>query len=108
MKRIRKGDKVIILTGKDKGCISEVLNVKDDRVLVKDANFIKKHEKPNPSKQITGGIIKREAPLHISNIALFNPNTQKADKIGFKFIKENEVIKKVRFYKSNNELVDIV
>lgn len=108
MNRIKKGDNVIIIAGKDKGEISQVINVdvEKERVTVKGVNLVSKHVKPNPSKQINGGIVKIEASLHVSNVAHFNPNTKKADKIGFKFIKENEVMKKVRFYKSNNELVD--
>lgn len=108
MNRIKTGDNVIVIAGKSKGHISKVIKVKDDRVTVKDANLIKKHVKPNPQKQTTGGIVTREAALHVSNVAHYNPNTKKADKIGFKFIKVDDVMKKVRYFKSNNELVDII
>ena len=105
MRKIRKGDKVVVLAGKDKGkqgAVSRVLP--DDRVVVDSVNMVKKHTRPNPQKGITGGILDKEAPLHISNIALVNPITGKADRVGFKTLEDG---RKVRFFKSNGEVVDI-
>jgi len=105
MRKIRKGDDVIIITGKDKGKRGSVLRVVgDDRVLIENCNMAKKHVKPNPNTGETGGIVERETPIHISNIALFNPATNKADRVGIKTLEDG---RKVRFYKSNNEVVDI-
>ena len=105
MRKIRKGDDVIIITGKDKGKRGSVLRVVgDDRVLIENCNMAKKHVKPNPNTGETGGIVERETPIHISNIALFNPATNKADRVGIKTLEDGH---KVRFYKSNNEVVDI-
>lgn len=110
MNRIKLGDNVIIIAGKSKGHVGKVLRVlpKLNRVLVEGGNLIKKHVKPNPQKDLPGGIITREALLHISNVALYNPATQKADKVGFKFVEEKGVRRKVRWFKSNQELVDAV
>jgi len=104
--KIRKGDKVIVLTGKSKGKNGVVNKVITDtnKVLVDGVNLYKKHQKPNPNANIEGGIISKEMPIHISNVALFNPKTEKADRIGFKLSDEG---KKVRFFKSNGELVDV-
>ncbi|HDV5767102.1 TPA: 50S ribosomal protein L24 [Legionella pneumophila] len=107
MKRIKSGDKVIVIAGKSKGHIGKVLRVIDDAVVVEGGNLIKKHIKPNPQKpENKGGIITREAPLHVSNVAHYNPVTKKADKVGFKYLESNGVSKKVRYYKSNNEIID--
>lgn len=105
MRKIKKGDEVIITTGKDKGKRGAVLQVRtDDRVMVESCNMAKKHVKPNPNAGETGGIVEKEMPLHISNIALFNPATGKADRVGIKTLEDGS---KVRFFKSNNEVVDI-
>jgi large subunit ribosomal protein L24 len=104
MRKIKKGDEVIIITGKDKGKRGSVLNVADDRVMVENCNIAKKHVKPNPNAGETGGIVDKEMPLHISNVALFNPATGKADRVGIKTLKDGS---KVRYFKSNNEVVDI-
>lgn len=104
MQKIKKGDEVIVITGKDKGKTGSVLNVADDRVLVENCNIAKKHVKPNPNVGETGGIVDKEMPLHISNVALFNPATGKGDRVGIKTLKDGT---KVRFFKSNNEVVDI-
>lgn len=107
MKRIKKGDKVIVIAGKSKGHIGEVLTVSNDTVVVEGANLIKKHTKANPQQPGSkGGIISREAALHVSNVAHYNPVTKKADKVGFKYIDKDEGSVKVRFYKSNNEVID--
>lgn len=103
MNRLKKGDEVIIITGKDKGkkgTVSEL--VSEERVLVDGVNLVKKHTKPNPMTGYQGGIVSKEMPIHVSNVALFNPETQKADRVGFRI--ENEI--KVRFYKSTNKAVD--
>ena len=109
MKRIKSGDTVVVIAGKSKGHIGKVLRVIDSKVVVEGANVMKKHVKPNPQKEEKGGIISKEAPLHVSNIALYNPLSKKADKVGFKFLeKDGGVQHKVRYFKSNNELVDLV
>lgn len=104
MKRIRKGDKVIVTTGKSKGHIDEVISVSDDKVIVKGANLLKKHVKATPQRE--GGIISMEGSLDISNVAHYNPSSKKADKVGFRFEEKDGKSIKVRFYKSNNELID--
>jgi large subunit ribosomal protein L24 len=106
MKKIRKGDEVIVVAGGSKGMRGTVLSVvtSSNRVLVEGVNFVKKHVKPNPQKGVEGGIVEKEAPLQISNVALYNPATEKADRVGFKFLEDG---KKVRYFKSNNELVDV-
>lgn len=105
MRKIKKGDEVIITAGKDKGKRGSVLKVRtDDRVLVESCNMAKKHVKPNPNAGESGGIVEKEMPLHISNIALFNPASGKGDRVGIKTLEDG---KKVRFFKSNNEVVDI-
>jgi len=105
MKRIQKGDQVVVIGGKDKGRQGTVLRVSnDDRVLVESINRVKKHEKPNPSKGVDGGIVEKEMPLHISNVMLFNPMTSKGDRVGFKVLDDG---RKVRYFKSNGEVVDV-
>ncbi len=105
MKKIRKGDDVVVTTGRDKGKRGTVLRLVDDsHVVVEGANKVKKHERPNPMKNTTGGIIDKEMPLHISNVALYNPATQKADRVGFKIVDDG---KRVRYFKSNGEVVDV-
>ena len=109
MNRIKKGDEVIIIAGKSKGHIGKVLRVKCESVVVEGGNLIKKHVKANPQQPETkGGIISREAALHISNVAHYNPITKKADKVGFKYLENNGIRTKVRYFKSNNEVIDRV
>jgi len=104
MQRIKKGDEVIVRTGKDKGKRGTVVKlVGVDKVLVQGINKVKKHQKPNPNQGIAGGIIEKDMPIHISNIGLYNSETKKADRVGFKFLEDG---KKVRFFKSTNEVVD--
>ncbi len=104
MNKIRKGDKVILNTGKEKGKQGIVLSVlKTGYVLVEGLNMVKKHTRPNPAKNIQGGIISKEMPLNISNVALLNNLTQKADRVGIKKLDDG---KKIRIFKSNNEAVD--
>jgi len=106
MHKIKKGDEVIVLTGKSKGLRGKVLRVvaEGKRAVVEGVNLVKKHVKPNPNTNTQGGIIKREAALDISNIAIYNPVTKKADRVGFKVLDDG---KKVRCFKSNGELVEI-
>ena len=105
MKRLRKGDQVIVISGKDKGRQGTVLKVMDDdRVLVEQINMVKKHTKPNPMQGVEGGIVEKEMPLHASNVMLFNPVTNKGDRVGFKLLEDD---RKVRYFKSNGEVVDV-
>ncbi|MBC8299885.1 MAG: 50S ribosomal protein L24 [Pelagibacterales bacterium] len=105
MKRLKKGDSVIIISGKDKGKKGEILKViEPDKLVISNINLAKKHVKPNPNKQETGGILEREMPMHISNVMILNPLTKKSDRIGFKKLEDG---KKVRIYKSNQEVIDI-
>ena len=107
MKRIKSGDQVVIIAGKSKGHVGEVLKVHEDRVMVKGGNLIKKHVKANPQKpEKQSGIVECEASVHVSNVAHYNPSTKKAEKIGFKYLENNGVRKKVRYFKSNDELID--
>jgi large subunit ribosomal protein L24 len=104
MQKIRRGDTVILIAGRDKGRRGAVIEVlENDRVRVEGLNMAKKHQKPNPNANQPGGIIEREAPLHISNVAIYNPATQKADRIGFRSLGDG---RKVRVFKSNQEMVD--
>jgi len=104
MNKIRKGDDVVVTTGKDKGKRGVVLNCIDaERLLVEGINRVKKHTKPNPMKGNQGGIVEKEMPINISNVALFNPATQKADRVGFKQLDDG---RKVRVFRSNGEVVD--
>ena len=105
MRKIKKGDEVIVLTGKDKGkrgTVDQVISDKD-RVLVGGVNMVKKHQKPNPAVGAPGGIVEKEMPLHISNVAIFNSATGKADRVGIKTLEDG---RKVRVFKSNNEAID--
>jgi|TARA_B100000678_G_scaffold44771_1_gene34578 large subunit ribosomal protein L24 len=105
MSKLRKGDDVVVLSGRDKGKRGTVLQIiENSRILVDNVNVIKKHVKPNPNRGETGGIIEREAPIQISNVALFNPNTNKADRVGYKVLEDG---RKVRVFKSDGEVADI-
>jgi large subunit ribosomal protein L24 len=103
MNKIRKGDAVIIIAGKDKGKRGTVLGIGEDQLLVEGINRVKKHTKPNPMKGQPGGIVEKEMPIHISNVALFNPASKKADRVGIKTLDDG---RKVRVFKSNGEVVD--
>lgn len=104
MNKIRRGDEVVVLTGRDRGRRGVVLRrVDDERVVVEGVNRVKKHVRPNPLKGEVGGIVEKEMPLHISNVALFNPAAQKGDRVGIRVLEDG---RKVRFFKSNGELVD--
>src|SRR6266568_4340060 len=103
MRKIKKGDNVIVIAGRDKGKRGEVQRVVDaDHVLVAGINQVKKHQKPNPMKGQQGGIVTKEMPIHVSNVAVLNPATQKADRVGFRVLEDG---RQVRFFKSNGELL---
>jgi large subunit ribosomal protein L24 len=104
MKRIRKGDEVIVIAGKNKGQRGEVLRVLGDRVVVQNVNLVKRHTKPNPNANQPGGIIEREASIDASNVMLFNPAINKGDRVGFKTLEDG---RKVRVFRSSGEVVDI-
>ena len=105
MRKIRTGDEIIVIPGKDKGRRGTVLRVYDDeRVLVEGINMVKKHQKPNPQAGVQGGIIDKEMPIALSNLMLYNPQTKKGDRVGIRFLEDG---RKVRFFKSNNEVVDV-
>ena len=104
MQRIKKGDEVVVLAGRDKGKRGTVLRIDAGHVLVEGINKVKKHQRPNPMKGITGGIIDKEMPLHVSNVALYNPLTKKADRVG---IRMNADGRRARYFKSNGEVVDL-
>ena len=105
MNKIRKGDQVIVLTGRDKGKRGTVLRRVDaQHVVVEGVNRVKKHQRPNPMKGVTGGIVDKDMPIHISNVALYNPATKKGDRVGVKKLEDG---RRVRFFKSNGEVVDV-
>lgn len=106
MRKIRQGDEVVVITGKDKGRRGTVLRVQDagKRLVVENINKVKKHQKPNPMLGQAGGIIEMEKSIDISNVMLFNPASQKGDRVGFKMLEDGT---KVRFFKSNGEVVDV-
>ena len=105
MRKLRTGDEIIVITGKDKGRRGTVLRVYDnERVLVEGINMVKKHQKPNPQAGVQGGIIDKEMPIEQSNLMLYNPQTKKGDRLGIRFLEDG---RKVRYFKSNNEVVDV-
>ena len=105
MQRIKKNDDVIVIAGRDKGKRGNVLNITEDgRALVDNVNLVKRHTKGNPNTGETGGIIEKEAPIQLSNIALYNPATKKGERIGFKLLEDG---RKVRYFKSNGEVIDL-
>ena len=103
MNRIRKGDHVLVITGKNKGQKGEVTRVAGDSVFVQNINLIKRHTKPNPQANQPGGIVEREAAIHISNVMLFNSASGKGERVGFKTLEDG---RKVRVFRSNGEVVD--
>lgn len=105
MRKLKSGDEVIVITGKDKGKTGKIVRIIDgEKIVVENLNLAKRHTKGNPMKNTPGGIVEKEMPIHISNVALFNPLTNKADRVGIKTLEDG---KKVRFFKSNQEVVDI-
>ena len=104
MLKIKRDDEVVVVAGKDKGKRGKVLKVlENSRVLVSGIQMVKKHQKPNPQAGVAGGIIEKEAPIQVSNVALFNSATNKGDRVGFKVLEDN---KKIRIFKSSGEAVD--
>ncbi|KGQ19492.1 LSU ribosomal protein L24p (L26e) [Lysobacter dokdonensis DS-58] len=103
MNRIRKGDQVVVISGKDKGKRGDVVRVAGDKVVVSNINVVKRHTKPNPQAGQAGGVIEREAPIHISNVMLFNPATGKGERIGFKVLEDG---RKLRVFRSSGESID--
>jgi large subunit ribosomal protein L24 len=104
MRKIKKGDDVIVIAGKDKGKRGAVLRVvDDDRLLVEGINLVKKHQTPNPMKGTAGGIVDKEMPLNVSNVAIYNPVTQKGDRVGIKVLDDG---RRVRVFRSNGEMID--
>jgi large subunit ribosomal protein L24 len=105
MRRIRKGDEVVVIAGKDKGKRGNIMRVMPDgRVVVSDVNMVKRHTKPNPGRGVPGGIIEKEMPVDTSNVMLYNPQTSKGDRVGFRTLEDG---RKVRYFKSTSEVVDI-
>lgn len=105
MQRIRKGDEVIVIAGRSKGQRGHVLRmVGKDRVLVENVNMVKRHTKPDPQRQQPGGIVEREAPINVSNVMLYNPATDRGDRVGYKVLEDG---RKVRVFRSTGEVVDI-
>jgi large subunit ribosomal protein L24 len=104
MRKIRKGDNVVVIAGRDKGKRGDVARIVDDtHVIVNGINTVKRHTKPNPMKNQPGGIVTKEVPIHVSNVAIWNPVTQKPDRIGFKLMEDG---RKLRFFKSNGEQIN--
>lgn len=104
MNRIKKGDEVIVITGKNKGRRGSVLRLyANNRVLVENVNIVKRHTRPDPNRGIGGGIVEREAPIHVSNVMAYNPQTGKGDRIGFKTLEDG---RKVRVFRSTGEVLD--
>ena len=105
MQRIKKGDQVIVVAGKDKGRRGTVLGVEENgRIVVENLNVAKKHQRPNPQKGVAGGIVEQEKSLDASNVMLFNPTTEKGDRVGIRKLSDG---RKVRFFKGNGEVLDI-
>ncbi|MDO5073002.1 MAG: 50S ribosomal protein L24 [Neisseria animaloris] len=107
MNKIIKGDQVVVIAGKDKGKQGQVLRVLGDKVIVKGVNTVKRHQKPNPLRGIEGGIIVKNMPLAISNVAILNPETNKADRVGIKLVESEGKVKRVRFFKSNGSVIGV-
>jgi large subunit ribosomal protein L24 len=104
MRKIKSDDEVIVIAGRDKGKRGKVVKIlKDERLIVSGIQIVKKHQKPNPQAGVQGGIIEMEAPIQISNVAIFNPTTEKADRVAFKILEDGQ---KIRVFKSNGEAVD--
>src|SRR5437868_12434636 len=109
MQKIRKGDTVVVTTGREKNKRGTVLRVLESgKLVVEGVNRVKKHQRPNPVKGLTGGIVEKEMPMHVSNVMLVNPATGKGDRVGYKFLEAQagNPPRKVRFFKSNGEVVD--
>jgi large subunit ribosomal protein L24 len=103
MRKIKKNDDVIVISGRDKGSRGSVQNVKDDYLLVGGINMVKKHQKPNPVQGLSGGIVEMESPIHVSNVAIYNAATKKGDRVGIKSLEDG---RKVRVFKSSGEMIE--
>jgi large subunit ribosomal protein L24 len=103
MNRIRKGDQVVVISGKDKGKRGDIVRVAGDKVVVSNVNVVKRHTKPNPQLGQAGGVIEREAPIHISNVMLFNPASGKGERVGIKVLEDG---RKLRVFRSSGEAID--
>ncbi|OSI07315.1 50S ribosomal protein L24 [Neisseria animaloris] len=107
MNKIIKGDQVVVIAGKDKGKQGQILRVLGDKVIVEGVNTVKRHQKPNPLRGVEGGIIVKNMPLAISNVAILNPETNKADRVGIKLVESEGKVKRVRFFKSNGSVIGV-
>ena len=105
MNKIIKGDQVVVIAGRDKGKQGQVIRVLGGKVVVEGVNGVRRHQKPNPMRGVEGGLISKEMPLDISNIAILNPETNKADRVGIKLIENEGKVKRVRFFKSNGSVI---
>jgi large subunit ribosomal protein L24 len=104
MRKLRKGDEVVVTTGRDKGRRGTIIRVlAGDKVLVENVNMVKRHTRPNPARNTQGGIVEKEAPLHVSNVLLWNPVAKKGDRVGIRTLTDG---RRVRYFKSNDEVVD--
>ena len=101
MSKIIKGDHVVVISGRDKGKQGQVTRLLGDKVVVEGVNLVKRHQKPNPMRNVEGGVVIKNMPIHISNVAIYNKETQKADRVGIKLIDENGKVRRVRVFKSN-------
>ena len=101
MSKIVKGDHVVVISGRDKGKQGQVITLLGDKVVVEGVNLVKRHQKPNPMRNVEGGVVVKNMPIHISNVAIYNKETQKADRIGIKLIDDNGKVRRVRVFKSN-------
>ena len=106
MAKIKSGDQVIVITGKNKGATGKVLRVLGEKVVVEGVNVVKRHQKPNPMRGVEGGIVAKNAPINVSNVAIFNPETKKADRVGIKLVETEGKVKRVRVFKSNGAQID--
>ena len=104
MRKLRKGDEVVVITGRDKGRRGTIIRVlAGDKVLVENVNMVKRHTRPNPARNTQGGIVEKEAPLHVSNVLLWNPVAKKGDRVGIRTLTDG---RRVRYFKSTDEVVD--
>ena len=101
MSKIVKGDHVVVISGRDKGKQGQVISLLGDKVVVEGVNLVKRHQKPNPMRNVEGGVVIKNMPIHISNVAIYNKETQKADRVGIKLIDDNGKVRRVRVFKSN-------
>ncbi|AZR59025.1 MULTISPECIES: 50S ribosomal protein L24 [Eikenella] len=101
MSKIVKGDHVVVISGRDKGKQGQVTRLLGDKVVVEGVNLVKRHQKPNPMRNVEGGVVVKNMPIHISNVAIYNKETQKADRVGIKLIDDNGKVRRVRVFKSN-------